>query len=131
MTEDLSIVEAPWLSLPFSRCHHSSAVPQHAALCCEAGQGEQGGALFNEAMQAYQRACGLSDAADGDDVPGLLINWSRGLLSMAQQAQVRQGGSKVAVHCTRLGGLQGTSTSLQCVGSAFYQEVLLPACLPS
>lgn len=61
---------------------------QRAALCCEAGQGEQGGALFGEAMQAYQRACGLSDAADGDDVPGLLINWSRGLLTMAQQAQV-------------------------------------------
>ncbi|KAI7840309.1 hypothetical protein COHA_006091 [Chlorella ohadii] len=65
----------------------ADALVQHAALCCEAGQGEQGGRLFGEAMQAYQRACGLSDAADGDDVPGLLINWSRGLLTMAQQAQ--------------------------------------------
>lgn len=60
---------------------------QRASLCCEAGQGSVGGPLFQEAMQAYQRACGLSDAADGDDVPGLLINWSRGLLAMAQQAQ--------------------------------------------
>ena len=116
MTEDLSIVEAPWLSLPFSRCHHSSAVPQHAALCCEAGQGEQGGALFNEAMQAYQRACGLSDAADGDDVPGLLINWSRGLLTMAQQAQVGQGGSKVAVYCAGLCGLRVALHALRGVG---------------
>ncbi|KAL4432839.1 hypothetical protein ABPG77_008165 [Micractinium sp. CCAP 211/92] len=60
---------------------------QHASLCCDAGQGADAGPLFDEAMQAYQRACGLSDAADGDDVPGLLINWARGLLAMAQQAQ--------------------------------------------
>jgi hypothetical protein len=61
---------------------------QRASLACEAGQGDAGGALFQEAVQAYHRACSLSDAADGDDVPGLLINWSRGLLAMAQQAQV-------------------------------------------
>ena len=46
-------------------------------------------ALFARAMHAYQRACGLSDAAEGDDVAGLLVNWSRGLLAWAQQqAQV-------------------------------------------
>lgn len=66
----------------------ADALVQQAALACEAGQGQVGGALFGEAMAAYQRACGLSDAADGDDVPGLLLNWSRGLLAMAQQAQV-------------------------------------------
>ncbi|KAL4458065.1 hypothetical protein ABPG75_012930 [Micractinium tetrahymenae] len=60
---------------------------QRASVCCEAGQGAAAGPLFDEAMQAYQRACGLSDAADGDDVPGLLINWARGLLAMAQQVQ--------------------------------------------
>ena len=45
-------------------------------------------------VQAYQRACSLSDAADGDDVPGLLLNWARGLLAMAQQAQVGWGGAR-------------------------------------
>ncbi|PSC72882.1 hypothetical protein C2E20_4035 [Micractinium conductrix] len=65
----------------------ADALIQQAELCCEAGQGQAGGALFQEAMQAYHRACSLSDAADGDDVPGLLVNWGRGLLAMAQQAQ--------------------------------------------
>ena len=72
----------------------ADALVQLAALLCESGQGQQGGPLFGEAMSAYQRACGLSDAADGDDVPGLLLNWSRGLLAMAQAAQVRQPGGK-------------------------------------
>lgn len=67
----------------------ADALVQHAALLCEGGRGEEGGALCGQAIQAYQRACGLSDAADGDDVPGLLVNWGSGLLAMAQQAQVR------------------------------------------
>ena len=62
---------------------------QRGALLCEAGQGGAGGAVLEEAMAAYQRACGLSDAADGDDLPGLLLNWARGLLAAAQQAQAR------------------------------------------
>lgn len=67
----------------------ADALVQHAALCCEAGRAQQGGELFAQARAAYQRACELSDAAQGDDVPGLLVNWGRGLLAMAQNAQAR------------------------------------------
>lgn len=64
---------------------------QHAELCCEQGA-DGGGAgahvLYSRAREAYSRACELSSSEDGDDLPGLLLNWGVALLSMAKHAQV-------------------------------------------
>lgn len=64
---------------------------QHAELCCERGQGAEASALYGQAMDAYRHSCELSSSENGDDLPGLLLNWSVALLSMAKHAQVLPG----------------------------------------
>jgi tetratricopeptide (TPR) repeat protein len=40
--------------------------------------------LFASAAQAYAYACSLSSSEDGDDLPGLLLNWGAGLITAAE-----------------------------------------------
>lgn len=47
--------------------------------------------LYNAALAAYERSCALSDSADGDDLPGLLVNWGVGLTTAASCVAVRFG----------------------------------------
>jgi hypothetical protein len=66
---------------------------QHAELCCEQGAEANSGAqpqvFYSQAREAYSHACSLSSSENGDDLPGLLLNWGVALLSMAKHAQVR------------------------------------------
>ncbi|KAG2440755.1 hypothetical protein HXX76_003612 [Chlamydomonas incerta] len=43
----------------------------------------EAGAEFASALAAYESACSHTDSSQGDDLPGLLCNWSAGLLGMA------------------------------------------------
>ena len=60
---------------------------QHGELLCKGGAGTEGGEMFSRAREAYSRACGLSSSEQGDDLPGLLLNWGAGVLAAAAHAQ--------------------------------------------
>jgi tetratricopeptide (TPR) repeat protein len=116
----------------------ADALVQHASLCCEAGLARQAQPLFSRAMHAYQRCCSLSDALAGDDLPGLLCNWSRGLLAAAQQAQVWAAGAvwgscslQPAVTCPVLCGQRCGPAPSPPPPRPAPSPAQLPACLPA
>lgn len=54
--------------------------------CRAAVEGGDAGAaaqLAAQAREGYAKACELSSTENGDDLPGLLANWGRGLLTIA------------------------------------------------
>eukprot|EP00887_Chlorella_sp_A99_P001510 scaffold8.g1510.t1 len=66
--------------------NYADSLVQRAEVCCEAGRGAAAGELYAAAAAAYDQACQLSSSDQGDDLPGLLVNWAHGLLSMAAHA---------------------------------------------
>lgn len=63
---------------------------QHGELLCKGGAGAEGGVMFQRAREGYGRACGLSSSEQGDDLPGLLLNWGAGVLAAAAHAQTAE-----------------------------------------
>jgi tetratricopeptide (TPR) repeat protein len=65
----------------------ADALIQHGEILCNKNNaGDAGGELFHRAQEAYSKACGLSSSEQGDDLPGLLLNWGSGLLTAANCA---------------------------------------------
>jgi tetratricopeptide (TPR) repeat protein len=60
---------------------------QHGELMCKAGGISDGFDKFNKARAAYAKACELSSTDQGDDLPGLLLNWGAGVLTAAEHAE--------------------------------------------
>ena len=67
--------------------HAADALIRRGELAAARGGGaEQAGALFRAALDGYAAAAAASDAACGDDLPGLLHNWGCGLHAAAGAA---------------------------------------------
>ncbi len=60
---------------------------QHGELLCKAGGTAEGFAKFTKARESYSKACELSSTDQGDDLPGLLLNWGAGVLTAAEYAE--------------------------------------------
>jgi tetratricopeptide (TPR) repeat protein len=60
---------------------------QHGELLCKAGSVSEGFSKFTKAREAYAKACELSSSEQGDDLPGLLLNWGAGVLTAAEHAE--------------------------------------------
>jgi tetratricopeptide (TPR) repeat protein len=50
---------------------------------CSHGELVRDPGLFDRAFETYHRACQLSSSDNGDDLPGLLLNWGGGLATAA------------------------------------------------
>ena len=59
---------------------------QHGELLCKAGSIMEGFAKFTKSRESYAKACELSSTDQGDDLPGLLLNWGAGVLTAAESA---------------------------------------------
>lgn len=60
------------------------------ARCAHAAAAAGAEVAFREATAAYEHACSVSDSAQGDDLPSLLVNWGVGLFKMAEWAVQRE-----------------------------------------
>lgn len=76
------------LCCPQTLSNLGDALVALACAQCQAGDAAGGSETMSRAEAAYRRACELSDSADGDDLPGLLCNWSCGLRSASQHVPV-------------------------------------------
>lgn len=60
---------------------------QHGELLCQGGGITEGFDKFTKARATYAKACELSSTDQGDDLPGLLLNWGAGVLTAAEHAE--------------------------------------------
>ncbi len=63
---------------------------QHGELLCKAGSLTDGVSKFTKAREAYAKACELSSSEQGDNLPGLLLNWGAGVLTAAEHAETAE-----------------------------------------
>ncbi len=72
--------------------NRADALVRQAELLAEVTPAQSGddavGQAFEQAMQAYEKACSMTSSEQGDDLPGLLHNWGVGLRSMADLQKV-------------------------------------------
>ena len=61
----------------------ADSLVQQAEVMAEAARSEEAVRLYSAAADAFSAACQQSSSEQGDDLPGLLINWAAGLLSRA------------------------------------------------
>lgn len=67
-------------------CNLGDVLFQHASVCHQGGRPDLAWELCTRGQEAYGRACSVSSSEQGDNLPGLLLNWGSGLLTAAAWA---------------------------------------------
>jgi len=88
LVESLSAFEVALKASEEAETHSSmaDALLKLGEACLRLGRPEEGERHFRRSLEAYQAACGLSDSANGDDLPGLLYDWGVSCYTIAGHA---------------------------------------------